>query len=39
VRPSLIEMIAAATLFIVLAGLVVLIVVSTVPAGGPPTLQ
>ena len=39
VRPSLIEMIAAATLVIVLAGLVVFIVVSTVPAGGPPTLH
>jgi len=39
VRPSLIEMIAAAALVIVLAGLVVFIVVSTVPPGGPPTLQ
>jgi hypothetical protein len=39
VRPSLIEMIAAAALVLVLTGLVVFIVVSTVPAGGPPTLR
>jgi hypothetical protein len=39
VRPSWIEILAAATLVFVLAGLVVLIVVSTVPPGGPPTLR
>jgi hypothetical protein len=32
-------MIAAGLLVLVLAGLVVLIVVSAVPAGGPPTLR
>jgi hypothetical protein len=32
-------MLAAAFLVVVLAGLVVFIVVSTVPAGGPPTLR
>jgi hypothetical protein len=38
VRPSPLEIIAAGLLFLVLAGLVVLIVVATVPEGGPPTL-
>jgi hypothetical protein len=38
-RPSLLEIFAAGLLFVVLAGLVVLIVVSTVPEGGPPTLR
>jgi hypothetical protein len=33
------EMIAAALLFVVLAGLVVVIVVSAIPADGVPTLQ
>jgi hypothetical protein len=39
VRPSWIEMISAATLVIVLLGLVVFIIFSTVPPGGPPTLR
>jgi hypothetical protein len=39
VRPTLFEMLAAALLFVVLAGLVVVIVVSTIPADGVPTLQ
>jgi len=38
VRPSPLEIFAAGLLFLVLAGLVVLIVVATVPADGPPTL-
>jgi hypothetical protein len=38
-RPSLVEMLAASLLVIVLAGLVVAIVLGTVPPGGPPTLR
>jgi hypothetical protein len=38
-RPSLIEMLAAGVLVVVLAGLVVAIVLGTIPAGGPPTLR
>jgi hypothetical protein len=38
-RPPIGQMLAAALLVIGLAGLVVAIVVLTVPPGGPPTLQ
>lgn len=38
-RPKLSEVIAAALLVIVLAGLVVALVIATVPEGGPPTLH
>ena len=38
-RPTLFELLAAAILFIALAGMVVAIVVATVPAGGAPTLN
>jgi hypothetical protein len=39
VRPSRFEIIAAALLFVALAGMVVVIVVSTIPADGVPTLR
>lgn len=39
VRPSLGEMLAAALLVAVLSGLVVLIVLATIPVGGPPALR
>lgn len=39
VRPSIAEMLAAALLVAVLSGLVVLIVLSTIPAGGAPALR
>ena len=38
-RPPISQVIAAAVLFMVLAGLVVAIVLMTVPPEGPPTLQ
>jgi hypothetical protein len=38
-RPPKRQIFAAALLFIALAGLVVAIVVLTIPPGGPPTLQ
>ena len=38
-RPTASEIIAATVLFLVLTGLVVLLVVATVPEGGPPTLR
>jgi hypothetical protein len=38
-RPSIVEVLAAALLVLALAGLVVLIVVGAVPEGGPPTLR
>ena len=39
VRPTMFEMVAAALLFIVLAGLVIVIVVATIPPDGVPTLH
>jgi hypothetical protein len=39
VRPSIGEMLAAALLVAVLSGLVVLIVLTTIPAGGAPALR
>jgi hypothetical protein len=39
VRPSWIEIIAAATLVIVLFGAVLAILVATIPPGGPPALR
>jgi hypothetical protein len=38
-RPPLRQILAAAVLVIALAGLVVAIVVLTIPPGGPPTLR
>ena len=38
-RPSIVEVLAAGLLVLVLASLVVIIVVSTVPEGGPPALR
>jgi hypothetical protein len=38
-RPSPLEILAAGVLVLVLAGLVVAIVIGTVPPGGPPTLR
>jgi hypothetical protein len=38
-RPSASELIAAGLLFLVLTALVVVLVVVTVPEGGPPTLR
>ena len=38
-RPTFLEMAAAAALFIVLAGMVVIIVVATIPSDGVPTLR
>jgi hypothetical protein len=38
-RPPRIQIIAAAVLFIALAGMVVALVVLTIPPGGPPTLR
>jgi hypothetical protein len=38
-RPPRIQILAAAILFVALAGLVVLLVVLTIPPGGPPTLR
>jgi hypothetical protein len=38
-RPPISQVIAAAVLFVVLAGLVVTIVLMTVPPEGPPTLR
>jgi hypothetical protein len=39
VRPSWIEILAAATLVIVLFGAVLAILVATIPPGGPPALR
>jgi hypothetical protein len=39
VRPTLGEILAAALLVTVLSGLVVLIVLATIPAGGAPALR
>jgi len=39
VRPSVVEFVAAAVLVVVLSGLVVLIVLATIPEGGAPTLR
>jgi hypothetical protein len=38
-RPPTIQLVASIALFLVLAGLVVTIVVLTIPEGGPPTLR
>ena len=38
-RPTLFEMLAAAALVVALTAMVVLIVISTVPAEGAPTLR
>jgi hypothetical protein len=38
-RPPLYQIVAAALLFVALAGMVVAIVLMTVPEGGPPTLH
>ena len=38
-RPRLTEILAASVLVFVLTALVVLLVVATVPEGGPPTLR
>jgi hypothetical protein len=38
-RPTRAEILAAATLVIVLSGLVVALVISTIPPDGPPTLR
>lgn len=38
-RPPLIQILASVALFLVLAGLVVIIVVLTIPPGGPPALR
>jgi len=38
-RPTWIEMLAAAVLFVVLAGMVVVIVLATIPPDGVPTLR
>ncbi len=38
-RPTILEMLAAAVLFAVLAGMVAVIVLATIPADGIPTLR
>ena len=38
-RPTIFEMLAAAVLFVVLAGMVAVIVIATIPPGGVPTLR
>jgi hypothetical protein len=39
VRPPVSQLVASVVLFLILAGLVVTIVVLTIPEGGPPTLR
>ena len=38
-RPTILEMLAAVALFVVLAGMVVVIIVATIPVDGVPTLR
>jgi hypothetical protein len=38
-RPTPAEIVAAGLLVLVLAGLIVVLVIATVPEGGPPTLR